>query len=78
MHFVEKKNIILNKNETESKMENPAHSFREINLVSSYKNHKLKYKTVMSWSSQIKKKPFFVQFILFEGLFLTFVFYLNV
>ena len=27
------KNINFNKNETESKMENPAHSFRETNLV---------------------------------------------
>ena len=32
MHFVEK-NINANKNETESKMENPTHSFRETNLV---------------------------------------------
>ena len=27
------KNIYFNKNETESKMENPTHSFRETNLV---------------------------------------------
>ena len=27
------KNINFNKNETESKMENPTHSFRETNLV---------------------------------------------
>ena len=32
MLFV-KQNINFNKNETESKMENPTHSFREMNLV---------------------------------------------
>ena len=32
MHFAEK-NINLNKNETESKMENPTHSFKETSLV---------------------------------------------
>ena len=32
MHFVEK-NTNFNKNETESKMENPIYSFREMNLV---------------------------------------------
>ena len=31
MHFVEKKKKKLNKNEAESKMENPTHSFREMN-----------------------------------------------
>ena len=31
MLFIEKKKI-FNKNETESKMENPAHTFRETNL----------------------------------------------
>ena len=36
MHFVEEKYKLLiqkYKNETESKMENPTHSFRETNLV---------------------------------------------
>ena len=32
MHFVDKK-INFNKKETESKMENPTHSFRETRLV---------------------------------------------
>ena len=32
MHFVEQ-NINFKENETESKMENPMHSFRETNLV---------------------------------------------
>ena len=31
--FLLNKNINFNKNETESKMENPTHSFREMNLV---------------------------------------------
>ena len=39
------KNVNLNKKETESKMENPTHSFRETNLCfSSYKSRKLKVK----------------------------------
>ena len=33
MHFVEQKYKLYNKNETESKMENPTHSFRGTNLV---------------------------------------------
>ena len=33
MHFVEQKYIKFNKNETESKMENSKHSFRETKLV---------------------------------------------
>ena len=39
------KSINFNKSETELKIENPRHSFRETNLVlSSYKNSKLKIK----------------------------------
>ena len=34
----------FNKNETESKMENPVHSFRETDLVLQYNNCKLKVK----------------------------------
>ena len=45
------KNINFNKNETEWKMENPTHSFREMNLV----------------VCERKKKTFFVPFILSEG-----------
>ena len=45
MHFVEQKYKNFNKNETESKLENPTHTFRETNLsFSSYKNRKLKVK----------------------------------
>ena len=42
----------FNKKETWSKMENPTHSFRELNLV-------IQLKTVMSWSSQKKKEGIF-------------------
>ena len=40
------KNINFNKNEIESKMENPTHSFREMSLMyfNSYNNRKLKVK----------------------------------
>ena len=33
MHFVEQKYELKQKKKTESKMEGPTHSFREINLV---------------------------------------------
>ena len=33
MYFVEQKHKNFNKNETELKIENPTHSFREMNLV---------------------------------------------
>ena len=60
-------------------MENPTHSFRGTNLVLHLKKEsQIKIKTVMSWSSRKKKDGFFVPFILSEGIFLTFVFYLNV
>ena len=74
------KNINFNKNEAESKTENPKHSFRETNFVlqfiwASY----IKSRIVMSWSSRKKKTAFFVPFIFSEGnFFLTFVFYLSV
>ena len=38
------KNINFSKNETESKMENPTHSFRELNLVLRQINRKSKVK----------------------------------
>ena len=51
MHFVEKIYINFNKNESESKMGNPTHSFRQMNLVLQliYES-KIKSKNVMSWS----------------------------
>ena len=60
MHFVEQKYKPYKK-ETESKMENPTHSFREANLVLQliYESQ-IKSKTVMSWSSRKKKKGHFL------------------
>ena len=60
-----KKNINFHKNETESKMENPTHSFREKNLVLQliYKSQ-IKSKNVMSWSSRrIKEGIFFTVYL---------------
>ena len=51
------KNTNFNKNETESKMENPPHSFWEMNLVLQLIwESQIKSKTVMSWSSWKKKE----------------------
>ena len=45
------KNINFNKNEMELKMENPPHSFREMNLVFQLRKElRIKSRTVMSWS----------------------------
>ena len=60
------KNRNSDKNETESKIENPKHTFTETNIV-------------MSWSSQKKTEGIFC--IIYFGsrdLFLRFVFYINV
>ena len=71
MHFVEQK-FKLYRNETESKMENPTHSFRETNLMLQLiQESQIKSKTVMSWSSRMKKRAFFVSLILSEGNFLA-------
>ena len=54
------KNVNFNKNETESKMENPTHSFRETNLaLQLIQESQIKRKSVMSWSSQKKKESIF-------------------
>ena len=54
------KNINFHKNETESKRENPTHSFREKNLVFQLiQESQIKSKTVMSWSSRKKKEDIF-------------------
>ena len=54
------KNINFNKNETESKMENSTHSFRETNLVlQPLYEAKIKSKNMMSWSSPKKKGNIF-------------------
>ena len=62
------KNMNFNKNETESKLENPTHRSREINLVLQLVlKLQIKSTTMMSWSSQ--KSTFFATFILSEGNF---------
>ena len=76
------KNINLNKNETESKMENPTYSFRETILVLQLMSElQIKSKTAMSCSTRKKKEGIFCTvYCLFcpKGVFLRFVFYLNV
>ena len=69
------KNINFNKNETESKMENPTHSFRETRL-SSYKNRTLKLKLWWVGACKRRKRAFFcpVYFFQSNGFLLTFVF----
>ena len=73
------KNINFNKNETESKMENPTHSFRETNLVLQLiEESQIKSKTLTSWSSWKKKGYFLYRLFCPKEILLTFVFYLNV
>ena len=72
--FLLNKNITFKKTRRNRNLENPAHNFREVNLVLLLgKESQIKSKNVMSWSSRKKKE------CIFETLFfLTFVFYLNV
>ena len=66
--FTLNKYINFNKNEMESRMENPIHTFREMNIVLQLiQELQIKSKTLMSWSSQKKKECIFVTFILSEG-----------
>ena len=59
------KNINLNKNEAESKMENPTHSFRETSLVLQLiRESQIKSKSVMSWSLRKKKGGHFLYHLL--------------
>ena len=78
--FLLNKNINFNKNETESKIENPTHNFKETNLVLQFiQEWEIKSKTVMSWTSQKKKAGIFYTVYFFQRkFFLTFVFYLNI
>ena len=71
------KNINFNKNETESKMENSTHSFRETNLLLQLiEELQIKSKTVMSWISWKKKEGIFCTVYFVRRIFfLTFVFY---
>ena len=64
------KNINFNKNETESKMENHTHSFREMNLVFQLQRI-LKVKLWWLGTPKRIKKVFFVPSILSEGIFLN-------
>ena len=71
----------FNKNETESKMENPTHSFRDMNVLcfSSYKNRELKVK--LWWIRNYdRKKEFIFRSVYFvrRNSFLTIVFYHNI
>ena len=59
------KNVNFNKNETESKIENP----RGTLCFSSYKNRKLKVKLLWVGAREKKKRAFFVPFLLSEGNF---------
>ena len=64
------KNINLNKNETESKMENPTYSFRQTILALQLMSElQIKSKTAMSCSTRKKKRGYFLyrlSFILSE------------
>ena len=70
--FLLNKNINFNKSGTESEMENPIHSFKEMNLVLQLVwELQIEKKTLMSWSSRKKKKcAFWVTFVLFDRNFL--------
>ena len=64
------KNINFNKNDTELKMENPTHSFRENDLVLQLiQESQIKSKTVIKWSLQKNKDDIFVQLILSKDFF---------
>ena len=74
-----RKNISFNKNETEWEMENPPTVLKRRTLCfTSYKDRKLKAKLRLVEARKRKSKAFFLPFILAEGLFVKFVFYLNV
>ena len=71
------KNVNFKKNEMQSEMENPAHSFRQTNLVLQLVwESQIKNKTVMSLNSWKKKEGifytiYFVQIIFFSHLSFT-------
>ena len=56
----------INESKTESKMENPTHSFTETNLR---QESQIKSKNGIVGARERKKRPFFVPFILFERNF---------
>ena len=69
------KNINFNKKQKE--IEN-GRSYTQFQRDKPCASVRIRVTTVMSWSSQKKKRPSFVLLILSEGNFLRFVFYLNV
>ena len=70
------KNINCNKNQTELKIENPTHSFRETILVLQLIwESQIKSKTMMRWSLWNKKEGSFC--IFWRNFFLGSVFYLK-
>ena len=75
------KNINVNKIETEWKMKNPTHTFRETNLVPQLTQElQIKMRTVMSWSflRGQKRGHFLYRWFCPKEIFLTFLFYLNI
>ena len=70
------KNINFNKNETESKMGNPTHSFREGNvLLQLVEELQIKTKTMMSLSSLKKKEGIFCSVYFVRGKIKLFTFF---
>ena len=69
------KNINFNKKETESKMENPTHSFRETNpVLQLIQELQVNSKIMMSWNSRKKKGIFCTVYIAWRKFFLTLVY----
>ena len=65
------KNINFNKNETESRMKNPTHSFKRRTLCfSSYKNRKLKVKLWWVGAHKRKKRAFLYRLFCSKKFFL--------
>ena len=76
--FLLNKNINFNKNETESKMENPTHSFREMNLCfSSYKNCELKVKLWWVGAHERKKSAFFATIFFVQRISHCIMYWIN-
>ena len=75
------KNINFSKNETESKMENPTHSFREANLVLQFiQESQFKNQNCDELELAKEKTGHFFLYRLFctKKILLTFVFYFNI
>ena len=78
MLFFSKK-LNFNKNETELKLENPTHAFTETSVVLQFTQEPwIKNETVMSWSWRKKKVYIFPTFILTQGNFVAFLYFISV